>query len=342
MTGTFKRNLLAILLTPVLAAPLVLPAQAARHDANADTETMRSEARTPDMRASQLIGKEVRNAQGEKLGDIKDLIVDLNNQRVHYAVLEFGGVLGMGDKLFAYPVRAFETSADGKSLRLNVDKERLKQAPGFAKNDWPDWNDVRYRAEVDTYYGDTMTVHPMPNHDLKRASDLIGRKVDDRSGKGVGEIKDLVVNMADGRVRYAVMELDSGPKKDKLAALPLHALTFPSGKRDVVLNIDRSRLAGAYTFEQDKWPDINDRKFTSKMRAHMARIPGVRDVGGVSSAERTGGGAGSSFDSLDRNHDGFLSRSELRRDQALRGDFKRLDTNHDGRISHDEFEHANK
>src|SRR5262245_29348281 len=58
------------------------------------------EARAFD-RASELIGKNVQNRSGESLGEINDLAIDLHHGKVPFAVLSFGGVLGVGDKLFA-------------------------------------------------------------------------------------------------------------------------------------------------------------------------------------------------------------------------------------------------
>ena len=123
------------------------------------------------MRASQLIGKNVENSQGENLGEIKDLVIDVNNERVFYAILEFGGFLGLGEKLFAYPVRSFnQTSADTDKLVLNVDKDKLKAAPGFARDSWPDW--LAYGKQVDKYHGETVKLKSVPNQKLVRASSL--------------------------------------------------------------------------------------------------------------------------------------------------------------------------
>ena len=168
------------------------------------------------MRVSQLIGKNVENVQGENLGEIKDLVIDVNNERVFYAILEFGGFLGMGEKLFAYPVRSFDqSSADTDKLVLNVDKEKLKAAPGFARDSWPDW--LTYGKQVDKYYGETVKLKPMANQRLVRASELIGKDVNDRMGKDMGEIDDMVVNMNSGRIHYAVLEFDqSWNLNDKL------------------------------------------------------------------------------------------------------------------------------
>lgn len=103
--------------------------------------------------ASTLKGDKVVNHQGEDLGDIEDLMIDLEGGRVAYAVLSFGGFLGMGDKLFAIPWDALTVDTANKRLVLSVDKELLKQAPGFDKNNWPDMTDPAWGAELYTYYG---------------------------------------------------------------------------------------------------------------------------------------------------------------------------------------------
>lgn len=59
--------------------------------------------------SSTLSGEEVVDRDGENLGDIKDLMIDVNSGQVTYAVLEFGGFMGMGSKLFAVPFKCNET-----------------------------------------------------------------------------------------------------------------------------------------------------------------------------------------------------------------------------------------
>ena len=97
-------------------------------------------------KASDLIGMDVRNNQNEKLGDIKDLVLDLHSGRIAYAVLSVGGFLGIGDKYIAITPEAFSVAPDDKSLVLNADKARIQNAPGFAKNDWPDVTTPAWRT----------------------------------------------------------------------------------------------------------------------------------------------------------------------------------------------------
>jgi sporulation protein YlmC with PRC-barrel domain len=105
--------------------------------------------------ATTIIGDKVVNTAGEQLGTIKELMIDLDGGLIAYAVLSFGGILGMGDKLFAIPWEAFTIDTDNHTFILNVDKEVLENAPGFDKDNWPD--NAKYEAGwllgVYEYYG---------------------------------------------------------------------------------------------------------------------------------------------------------------------------------------------
>jgi sporulation protein YlmC with PRC-barrel domain len=105
--------------------------------------------------SSSITGTNVKNAEAKDIGEIKDLMIDWDRGAVEYAVLSFGGFLGMGDKLFAIPLEAFEFNTEDKEGRivLNVDKERLKDAPGFDKDNWPSHADQEFTNSVYSYYG---------------------------------------------------------------------------------------------------------------------------------------------------------------------------------------------
>jgi sporulation protein YlmC with PRC-barrel domain len=103
--------------------------------------------------ASTMIGHKVFNAQGENLGDIKDVMLDVDLGRVAYAVLSFGGFLGMGDKLFAIPFEASRIDSASERIVLNLPKESLKNAPGFERNSPPSAADRRWGARIHEHYG---------------------------------------------------------------------------------------------------------------------------------------------------------------------------------------------
>jgi len=108
-------------------------------------------------RGSKLIGADVENAQGENLGDIKDVVLN-SRGHIEYAVLAFGGFMGMGEKYFAIPWAALKPTAGQKPADrdhyvLNMDKERLKNAPGFDKNNWPNMADRSWAEQIYAFYG---------------------------------------------------------------------------------------------------------------------------------------------------------------------------------------------
>ncbi|KFI06975.1 hypothetical protein JN27_15165 [Massilia sp. BSC265] len=105
------------------------------------------------MGAETLIGDSVVNAQEEDLGDIKEIMLDMQTGQVAYAVLAFGGFLGLGEKLFAVPWQALHLDTVNKRMVLNVEKERLKSAPGFDKHSWPDMSDITWVSGIHSFYG---------------------------------------------------------------------------------------------------------------------------------------------------------------------------------------------
>jgi sporulation protein YlmC with PRC-barrel domain len=105
------------------------------------------------MGANTLDGNEVYNRQNEDLGDIKEIMLDMKSGKVGYAVLSFGGFLGMGEKLFAVPWNALKLDTENKRFVLDVAKDKLKDAPGFDNDDWPDMADQTWAKEIHSYYG---------------------------------------------------------------------------------------------------------------------------------------------------------------------------------------------
>jgi sporulation protein YlmC with PRC-barrel domain len=102
--------------------------------------------------AGTMNGTSINDPQGENLGDIKDLMIDLESGRVAYAVVQFGGLLGFGGKLFAVPLKALRQDAENKCFVLHTDKKTLEQATGFDKDHWPDFADRRWQEAVHKHF----------------------------------------------------------------------------------------------------------------------------------------------------------------------------------------------
>jgi sporulation protein YlmC with PRC-barrel domain len=131
-------------------------------DTRTGVEADRMGARKPLDRldAKSIIGYEIRNPQGEDLGKVDNIMVNLNSREVEYVVVEFGSFLGVGGKLFAVPLKELKVDAENKIFTLNRDKEYLKKSPGFDKDHWPDTNDHSYFNNVSMYYGSYLPPFP--------------------------------------------------------------------------------------------------------------------------------------------------------------------------------------
>jgi len=95
----------------------------------------------------------VINPQGENLGKIEELMIDVDSGRIAYAILSFGGFLGLGNKLFAVPWSALDVHVQDRRYVLDVPRERLEQAPGFERESWPDMAHHEWGAGIYSYYG---------------------------------------------------------------------------------------------------------------------------------------------------------------------------------------------
>jgi sporulation protein YlmC with PRC-barrel domain len=102
--------------------------------------------------SSDVEGTAVYNTAGEKLGSIDDLMIDKVSGQVLYAVMEFGGFLGMGSDRYPIPwdLLKYDTSKGGYIVPL--DKDKLKNAPKYRDEDVPVY-DTDYGTRVNTYYG---------------------------------------------------------------------------------------------------------------------------------------------------------------------------------------------
>jgi sporulation protein YlmC with PRC-barrel domain len=123
------------------------------------SQSQTSQMATDILRVSEVIGITVENTQGDNLGEIHDVVVDPSDGSVAYAVLAAGGFLGLGEKYFAIPWRAFQAVTDDNDkteverLILDADKDRMQNAPGFDKDNWPDMANPEWGQTVHTYYG---------------------------------------------------------------------------------------------------------------------------------------------------------------------------------------------
>lgn len=238
-------------------------------------------------KATDLKGKKVTNAAGEDLGQIEDVVTDANSGRILYGVLSFGGLLGMGDKLFAIPWPSLRLSGDAKAFVLNVDKEHLKNASGFAKDHWPNLADEQfatntYKSYDQTPYwrsqsgdvqlaADSSGGTPDNYRDRwnlratawQKTSDLCGKDVRSEQTDDVGKLSDLAIDPDSGRVLYGILSF-----RGKFFAIPWNALSLNSDAQHFVLSADKEQLTDNVSFGKDNWPNLVDRRWATDLHAH--------------------------------------------------------------------------
>lgn len=104
------------------------------------------------VKSGEITGVTVKNNANENLGDIAEIVIDKVSGKVNYLVLDFGGVLGFGNKYFAVPWQLFMYDNEDDCFLLNVDKHDLKNAPGFDKDHWPNFASPAFTTAMHDYY----------------------------------------------------------------------------------------------------------------------------------------------------------------------------------------------
>jgi sporulation protein YlmC with PRC-barrel domain len=188
-----------------------------------------------------VLGMEVIDRHGAAIGEVKELMIDLQSGRVHYAVLELT-TLGLGEKQFAYPASVLAPGKARDKLVLDIAREEIERSEGFERGRWPSASD-EYWSRIDRRYGThdvpeiaaldpkapvrTQTEPkarrgPQPgnasagqsvSHDLLRASQLLGLRVYEAGGRALGTVADMVIGLREARVRHLVVEPGRGARR---------------------------------------------------------------------------------------------------------------------------------
>jgi sporulation protein YlmC with PRC-barrel domain len=125
------------------------------------------------MAAATLDGNKVFTSDGEHVGKITEIMLDVRGGRIAYAVLSSGGFLGMGDSLHAIPWGALTLDTDEKCFHLlDMTADRIKNAPGFDKDHWPSMADVTWGSELHRYYNRDPYWTPMQDPVGTRMTDI--------------------------------------------------------------------------------------------------------------------------------------------------------------------------
>jgi len=116
-------------------------------------EMQREKEYTPVvLSATSLIGTPVTNSAGEDMGKVEELMLDFEEGRISYAVISFGGFLGINDKYFAIPWGLLRVDTDNEKIIFNIDRKVLEHGPGFDKDHWPQIPSREWLANLYLYY----------------------------------------------------------------------------------------------------------------------------------------------------------------------------------------------
>ena len=103
--------------------------------------------------SNKVEGTAVYNREGERLGSVYNFMVDKRSGQVEYAVMSFGGFLGIGDSYHPLPWKSLNYDTSMGGYVVDLDKNRLQSAPSYASSELPDWSDPSYSRRIDDYYG---------------------------------------------------------------------------------------------------------------------------------------------------------------------------------------------
>jgi sporulation protein YlmC with PRC-barrel domain len=208
-------------------------------------------------------GSKVINVSEEHLGMLEEMMIDPEKGKIAYAVLSFGGFLGIGNKLFAIPWEVLELNRGEYILR--IDKSVLEKMEGFDKEEWSLTHDelakVYAHFGIQPYWQTKMGIVEETQDEAIAAfiptTTIKGSKVVNVKEEHLGMIEELIIDAEKGKIAYAVLSfggfLGIG---NKLFPIPWEALEL--NRYDYILKIDKSVLEKAEGFDKEEWSLTHD------------------------------------------------------------------------------------
>jgi sporulation protein YlmC with PRC-barrel domain len=216
-------------------------------------------------RASQLIGKPVKNAQGEKLGAIHDLVLTPELDQVSYVALSRGGFLGIGQNLYAIPWSSIRVGSTGAYV-ASISTDELNRERAFSSAAWPgepdrSWTGGKKARTVE----ERQTVRERQDVQNRRVSRINGMMVENPEGLKTGHIRDLAVAMDSGRVQYTIVSVGGTlGLGTQLAAVPQGAINLEPDRRVARLSVG-SDVVKNNAFAAGRFPDLGDPSYARRI-----------------------------------------------------------------------------
>lgn len=290
---------------------------------------------------AQLLNAEVKNRQGEKLGEIEELVVDDSGQ-IRYIVLSHGGFLDIGDKVIALPWARSQVALGGdNSVVMDISRADLADAPNFDKDQWPDMSSASW-AQRERSFSDRYVAR----HDVSPPSNRVPLEQLDTDRDGHISKQEA---QADPNVSQRFAQLDRNDD-GKLSQWEFNTYQPPS---------DQASEAGQSPSEQARASLTPQQQKQRRQIAESSEQQNVtQDAKADSKASKGGGNSGKSagqtakkdtespssdqppnerFGKLDQDSNGELDRDEAKASEQLNRVFSKVDRNSDGKIDQAEF-----
>jgi sporulation protein YlmC with PRC-barrel domain len=211
-----------------------------------------SDAASGFARASDLMNATVQNRADKKLGDIDELAIDPDANRVVYGVLRRGGIMGIGESRYAIASSQLTPLRNGRIV-LDLEESHFKNITGFDNKNWPTQAEPRLSPGRSAQAADAPTARR-----VVKASDIIGENVQCRDGHTVGKISDLVVESRSGRVLYAIVNADRGH-------MPVPMATLRKTDKHYILPMPMDQLRSMPMLDADRDPNWSDENWNRRI-----------------------------------------------------------------------------
>jgi sporulation protein YlmC with PRC-barrel domain len=215
-------------------------------------------------RVSRVLHAPIKDPYGANLGQVHDIVLAPDLNSVSYIALSRGGVLGVGNTLYAVPWSALSAGVNGK-LVASITEEQLKQSRGFRPAYWPSEPQRGWvmEGEEPTYRGQTIE-ESRSVHD-RRFTRIQGTPVKAADGQKTGTIQDLVVAMDSGNIAYTIVSYGGVfGLGQRFAAVPQDAITLEPALK--VARIDASReTLRANSFTPGQWPALANPTYSQQL-----------------------------------------------------------------------------
>jgi sporulation protein YlmC with PRC-barrel domain len=228
-------------------------------------------------KANEVIGKEVQNKQGDKIGKINDAILDLESGRILYTLISAGGFLGIGDTFTAVPPGLFALTPEQGAYVINAEKQTLANAPRFTREQEERLGNASFVQQIYRHYNQPAWWGGQEQGrfgNVHRASELAGKNVKNVSDQPVGKVETVLMDLPNGRVVYLLLDPAGVVEGDsKLRAIPPNAFTSSADGRMLVLDADKGKLEVGPSAEANNLQQLSNPSYAARVYQYYGKQP---------------------------------------------------------------------